>query len=121
MTDPKQIAERYIALWNEADTAVRQELLAQDWASDAIYIDPMMQGRGTAEIDGLVGGVHERFPSFSFKLIGKPDGHGEHVRFSWTLGPGDFVDAPFEGTDFLTVRDGKIHSVTGFLDRVPPM
>ena len=121
MTDPKQIAERYIAMWNEADTGVRQELLAQDWAADATYADPLMSGRGAAEIDGLVGGVHARFPNFSFKLIGKPDGHGEHIRFSWTLGPGDFVDAPIEGTDIVTVRDGRIQSVTGFLDRVPPM
>jgi hypothetical protein len=121
MTDPKQIAERYIALWNEADAGVRQELLAQDWADDATYVDPVMSGRGAAEIDSLVDGVHARFPSFSFTLIGKPDGHGEHVRFSWTLGPGDFVDAPIEGTDIITVRDGRIQSVTGFLDRVPPM
>ena len=120
MTDPRHIAERYIALWNEPDAAIRQQLLAQDWAADATYADPMMGGRGTAEIDGLIGGVQAQFPNFSFRLTGKPDGHGEHMRFSWSLGPGDYVDAPIEGTDFVTVRDGRIAAVTGFLDRVPP-
>jgi hypothetical protein len=122
MTDPKQIAERYIALWNETDPAARRTRLADDWASDATYVDPMARVRGASEIDALIGGVHERFPNFSFKLIGKPDGHGEHIRFSWSLGPGDFVDAPIEGTDFAVIdASGRIAAVTGFIDRVPPM
>jgi hypothetical protein len=120
MTDAKQIAERYIVLWNEPDAAVRQQLFAQDWTPTATYVDPMMAGTGPADIDALFGGVHQRFPNFSFKLIGKPDGHGENIRFSWSLGPGDYVDAPIEGTDFAVVKDGRIAAVTGFLDRVPP-
>jgi hypothetical protein len=121
MTNAVAVAERYIALWNEPDPEVRKALLAQDWADDATYADPMMAGRGAAEIDALIDGVRSRFPSFSFKLVGKPDGHGDHVRFRWTLGPGDYVDAPIEGTDFVTLQDGRISSVSGFLDRVPPM
>ncbi len=121
MTDPKHVAERYIALWNEPDAGVRKQLLARDWAEDASYVDPMAAGHGTDEIEGLIGGVKARFPSFNFKLVGTPDGYAEHVRFKWSLGPGDFVDAPIEGTDVLVVRDGRIQSVTGFLDRVPPM
>jgi len=119
MTDAKQIAERYIALWNEPDPEVRTALFAQDWAEGATYSDPMMSGRGAAEIDRLIEGVHKQFPNFSFQLTGKPDGHGEHVRFSWSLGPGDYVDAPFEGTDIALVRYGRIEAVTGFLDRMP--
>lgn len=121
MTDPRNIAERYIALWNEDDAGIRRELLATDWTEDATYVDPLMQGHGPTEIDGLVAGVKARFPSFQFKLIGKPDGHGDHVRFSWSLGPGDFVDAPIEGTDIVLMHEGRIQSVTGFLDRVPQM
>ena len=121
MTNPRNIAERYIALWNEADADIRRDLLAQHWTEDATYVDPLMAGTGTAEIDGLVAGVKARFPSFAFKLIGNPDGHGDHVRFSWTLGPGDFADAPIEGTDIVRLRDGRIYSVTGFLDRMPQM
>ena len=119
MTDPRLIAERYVALWNETDPAVRQTLLADDWADGATYVDPMMEAHGASEIDGLIAGVQTRFPNFSFTLIGRPDGHGEHVRFSWTLGPGDYVDAPIQGTDYAVVRDGRIQAVTGFLDRIP--
>jgi len=121
MTDAQQIADRYIALWNEPDPAVRRELLARDWTADARYADPMMAGSGATEIDALISGVHQQFPNFSFKLIGKPDAHGENIRFSWSLGPGDFVDAPIEGTDFAVVKDGRIQTITGFLDKVPAM
>ena len=121
MTDPRQVAERYIALWNEADPEARREIFAEGWTSDATYVDPLMAGTGVAEIGGLVEGVKARFPNFSFKLTGKPDGHGDHIRFSWALGPGDFVDAPIEGTDIVRLEGGRIQSVTGFLDRVPPM
>lgn len=119
MTDPKIIADRYVALWNETDPQVRQQLLARDWAEGATYVDPVMQGRGAAEIDALIAGVHQRFPNFSFNLIGKPDGYGNRVRFSWSLGPGDYVEAPIEGTDFAVLSEGRIAAVTGFLDKIP--
>jgi hypothetical protein len=41
------------------------------------------------------------------------------VRFSWSLGPGDCVDAPIEGTDFAVIENGLIKAITGFLDKVP--
>jgi len=118
MTDARAIAENYIALWNETDPKRRQALIEKGWAENAVYVDPMMQGRGHAEIDGLVAGVQERFPNFRFNLIGKPDGFGDHVRFSWSLGP-DNIDAPIEGTDFAVIKGDRIEAVTGFLDKVP--
>jgi len=120
MINAAEIADRYIALWNEKDAGVRQSLLAKHWAGDATYIDPMMAGTGIKEIDTLIGGVHTRFPDFSFRLIRKADGYGDQVRFSWGLGPED-DDSPIEGTDFIVIKDGRIQSVAGFLDRVPAM
>jgi hypothetical protein len=52
-----------------------------------------------------------------FSLIGPADGHGKVARFSWGLGPRG-GDAIIKGTDFLTLEDGRIASVTGFLDLV---
>jgi hypothetical protein len=31
----------------------------------------------------------------------------------------DGADSPIKGTDFAVLRDGQIHSITGFLDQVP--
>lgn len=118
MTDAQTIADRYIELWNERDAARRADILAAAWSSDARYTDPLATAKGAAEISALIGGVQQRFPDFSFALIGKVDSFGDNLRFSWGLGPKG-ADAPIKGTDFASVRNGKLESVTGFLDQVP--
>ena len=118
MTDVKTVAISYIDLWNERNPARRREILAACWASDARYVDPLMSGDGHDGVDALISGVQQRFPDFKFKLIGEPNGYGDHVRFCWGLGP-DGADSPIKGTDFAVLSDGRIRSITGFLDQVP--
>jgi hypothetical protein len=118
MTDPDTLASRYIALWNEADPQRRHKLLAADWAVDATYADPLVQRAGHAEIAVLIAAVQARFPGCRFTLDGRVDGHGEHLRFSWTLGP-EGGPAIVKGTDFATTQDGRFKAVTGFLDQAP--
>jgi len=112
------VAERYIALWNETDASRRLALLADGWTRDASYVDPIGQAQGAEGISALIAAVQSRFPGFRFKLLGKPDAHGEHLRFSWTLGPEASEDL-IQGTDFVQLNDGRLRSVTGFLDKVP--
>nr|AWM03789.1 nuclear transport factor 2 family protein [Bradyrhizobium amphicarpaeae] len=118
MTDPITIARSYIELWNERAAGRRRQLLGDNWTIDASYVDPLMKGDGRDGIDALIAGVQQRFPDFRFKLIGEPNGYGDHVRFSWGLGP-EGADSPIKGTDFAVLKDGRIRSVTGFLDQVP--
>ena len=118
MAEADIIAQDYIRTWNEHDATARQALLSERWAADASYADPLMQGRGHAEIDALIAGVQARFPDFRFDLIGQPDGNGRHVRFSWRLGPAA-SDSVVEGTDFVTLAGERIGAVAGFLDKVP--
>ena len=116
MTDVNTIAARYIDLWNERSAARRRELLAANWANNATYVDPIMSGDGHGGIDALIEGVQKRFPDFRFKLLGKVDGYGNQVRFSWGLGPDGAADSPIKGTDIAVIADEKIRSITGFLD-----
>jgi hypothetical protein len=118
MTDVHTIASRYIDLWNERTPSRRREILKQHWADDAKYVDPLMSADGHDGVDALIAGVQRRFPDFRFRLIGEPNGFGDHVRFSWGLGP-EGAESPIKGTDFAVARDGRIRSVTGFLDQVP--
>ena len=119
MPDPTSIACRYLDAWNEADADRRARLLREHWTDDARYVDPLMRGDGVQQIDALIAAVHARFPGFRFALVNGADGHGEHVRFSWSLGPAG-TDAPIAGSDVVELRDGRIARVVGFLDRVPP-
>jgi hypothetical protein len=119
MTNVNAIARGYIDLWNERTPSRRREILAANWTTDAKYVDPLMSGDGLEGVDALIAGVQQRFPDFKFRLIGEPNGYGDHVRFSWGLGP-DGVDSPIKGTDFAVLKEGRIRSITGFLDQVPP-
>jgi len=118
MTDINAIATRYIELWNERNATRRREMLATNWKENATYVDPVMNGDGHRGIDALIEGVQKRFPDFRFSLLGKVDGHGNHMRFSWGLGP-QGADSPIKGTDVAVIADGQILSITGFLDQVP--
>jgi len=114
MTDVKTIAESYIDLWNERTPDRRRKILAANWTADAKYVDPLMSGDGHDGVDALIAGVQQRFPDFRFQLIGEPNG----TAFSWGLGP-DGADSPIKGTDFAVLKDGRIRSITGFLDQIP--
>jgi hypothetical protein len=111
MTDVNTIANRYIDLWNERTPSRRREILSQNWAKDAKYLDPLMSGDGHDGADALISGVQQRFPDFRFQLLGQPNGFGDHVRFSWGLGP-DGADSPIKGTDFAGRQDSKHHRLS---------
>lgn len=116
--DAQHVAENYIAVWNETDESRRLNLLETHWNDDARYVDPVARGSGLAQISALIGVVHQRYPGFRFALKGRPDGHGDQMRFSWTLGPSG-ADDLIEGTDFVQLEAGRLQAVTGFLDKVP--
>lgn len=118
MTDPAAIANRYIALWNETDPGRRRALLAEGWTENAAYVDPLAKGEGHDQISALIGAVQQRFPGFLFTLAGRADGFADRLRFSWALGPASEADM-IKGTDFAVIEDGRLRSVTGFLDKVP--
>jgi hypothetical protein len=54
--DPKTVAHRYIDLWNERASERRREILSQNWADDAKYVDPLMSGDGREGVDALIAG-----------------------------------------------------------------
>jgi hypothetical protein len=118
MSDFSRIARDYIALWNEHDASRRARVLGEQWTPDATYVDPLAKAAGADEIATYIGGVHQRFPDFRFALLGEAEGHGDHLRFSWTLGPAA-GEAPIEGSDVVTLQGGRIAGVIGFLDKVP--
>lgn len=118
MTDANTNAERYLAIWNETDAIRRKAMIAEAWAEDGLYVDPLVRGEGHERIGCLVEGVQARFPGFRFTLIGPADGYDDNLRFSWGLGP-EGGEALIKGTDFATLENGRLKSVYGFLDQVP--
>lgn len=118
MIDAAQIVDAYLAIWNETESAARQALIAETWTEDATYTDPLADVGGHDGIDGLIGAVQAQFPGFIFRRLGEVEAHHDFVRFSWEAGPVD-GEAVVAGSDVALMRDGRLHRVVGFLDRVP--
>ena len=117
MADVATVVERYIAMWNETDPERRRSIIAETWADDATYLDPLMSGAGPDGIDAMVAGVQERFPGHRFELSAGPDAHHDRVRFAWQLHGADGGAAVATGVDFATLADdGRLRAVTGFLE-----
>ncbi|MFE2726986.1 nuclear transport factor 2 family protein [Kitasatospora sp. NPDC059327] len=116
--DLQQLAERYLAVWNEADPAARRALVDEVWAEDAGYTDPLAAVTGRDGVDALIGAAQAQFPGLEFTL-GPVDAHHDIARFTWHLGPAG-GEPLVVGFDVLVAGpDGRIASVYGFLDRVP--
>ncbi|HEY2659971.1 MAG TPA: nuclear transport factor 2 family protein [Caulobacteraceae bacterium] len=113
------LIDRYIAAWNETDEDTRLDLIAGTWSETADYLDPLMTGQGHEGINAMIQGAQAQLPGFKFRLIGAVDTYADQVRFSWEAGP-EGVPAPVAGSDFGRIgEDGRLTSVTGFIDRMP--
>lgn len=114
-----ELAERYIAIWNERDPARRRRDIDDLWAPDARYVDPLAVAEGREAIDATIAAVQSQFPGMTFRLAGPVDGHHNQARFTWELGSED-VETLIVGFDVaITDGNGRLSQVLGFLDRVP--
>ena len=116
MTDVDRLVQDYLAMWNEADPEARRALVARTVTDDATYLDPMLSGDGVDGISAMIGAAQAQFPGHRFALHAGPDAHHDCLRFSWSLATNG--DAPVAvGTDYVIVSDdGRMRSVTGFLE-----
>lgn len=114
-----ELAQRYIAAWNETDPAARRKAVNDLYSPDARYVDPMAVAQGREAITATIEAVQGRFPGFVFRLAGPVDAHHDQVRFSWELGPvGE--QAPIVGFDVVVADEkGRLQNVLGFLDKIP--
>lgn len=118
MTDVTRVVDGYIATWNETNAGQRRALIAETWTEDGSYIDPIMSGEGHDGIDAMIAGVQAQFPDYRFRRTSEVDAHHDRVRFSWELGPDD-GPAFAGGLDVGVLVDGRLQSITGFLDFAP--
>ncbi|MGZ2355824.1 nuclear transport factor 2 family protein [Streptomyces sp. 372A] len=118
MTAYDDAVQRYLAAWNAGPEEL-EKAVAAAFTDDAAYTDPLVDVRGHEQLAAAIGGVRQQFPGFAFRPAGAVDGHHALVRFGWELVAPD-GSAPVAGFDVATLaEDGRIASVSGFLDRVP--
>ncbi|GAA0951184.1 nuclear transport factor 2 family protein [Actinocorallia libanotica] len=119
MSDMNELVQSYIAAWNETDATARRAALAEVFAEDGTYTDPLVAVRGRDGLDAAIAAVQGQFGGLVFALGGAVDAHHDTARFTWHLGP-EGGEPVVVGFDVVVVgADGLIGQVLGFLDKVP--
>jgi hypothetical protein len=119
VTDATSIAKRYVEAWNTTDPAARQELVAEVFAENAGYTDPLAAVRGRAAIDQLIAAAQPQFGGMPLTLASNVDAHHDQARFTWHLASPGSSDPVVVGFDVIVLRDGRIAEVYGFIDKMP--
>ncbi|MEU3612116.1 nuclear transport factor 2 family protein [Streptomyces sp. NPDC006872] len=120
MTTYATAAERYFAAWNADGAEAIAKAVSEAFTEDATYTDPLADVAGHDGIAAAIAGAQGQFPGFAFRLKGAVDGNHHIARFSWDLVSKADGSSPAGGSDVVTLaEDGRISTVSGFLDRVP--
>jgi len=119
VTDISSVIQRYIDVWNETDAVRRRQLIAEVFAEDAAYTDPLAAVRGHEGIDQFVAAAQAQFTGLHFSLGGPIDAHHDQARFTWHLGAPGATEPVVIGFDVAVLNNGRLGEVFGFLDKMP--
>jgi hypothetical protein len=130
MTDtPTELAEKYVALWNEPDAERRRRLIAELWTEDGRHIlqppqeireiaaqpgiglAAILEARGYEQIEARAASAYEHWVSsegLSFRARDDADRVGDVVKFHWEAVAKD-GELFAVGLNFLVLAaDGRI-------------
>ena len=136
-TDPTQLADRYVGLWNEPDAQRRRVAVAELWTEDGVHIlqppremrqaaaapgiglTARLEARGHAALEARATSAYEEFiapGTYTFRRQDNVERLGDVVKFNWEM-----VSASGEvagvGLEFLILAaDGRIHSDYQFIE-----
>lgn len=131
---PIELADRYVAVWNEPSAQARRAAVGELWAEDGVHvlqppeeavqaaeklsITPVFQARGHTELAARVDRAYEEFVApgtMTFRRRGDVARVHDVVRLSWEAVAGGEVVG--WGTDFLILdADGRIRADYQFIE-----
>jgi len=111
--------DTYLEMWNETDVTRRAGLIAEAWAPEGKYCDPLLQASGHEELSAIAAVTQQQFPNHCFVRTTGIDAHHEFVRFGWQLvGPDGALVVT--GVDVGIVNAaGKLTRIVGFFGEPP--
>jgi hypothetical protein len=136
MTDPNELAERYVAVWNEPDPAAREQLIASLWTETGMQLlrppeelrgraaelamTSTLEVRGHEQLRARVARAHEEFVATGghvFKTAGPAERIRDVVEFRWEMVPAAGGEVAGGGLEILLLGDdGRIREDYQFID-----
>ncbi|ABW15118.1 conserved hypothetical protein [Parafrankia sp. EAN1pec] len=118
MSRIEKIADRYLAVWNEADPGRRRKEVGEIWAEDGLYANTSNEFLGHDGIEAAVREAHEEFVAagFTFRLKAVAENH-DAARIGWEMVPSGGGDPVAAGTQYLVfAADDRIRTDYQFPD-----
>jgi uncharacterized protein len=106
-------------VFDERDGDRRRAAIAELWAPDGVFVDPMGRFTGHAALDAAVEELHGHTPAHRFAAVGTPSTHPGGGLLSWSYGP-DGGASRITGQDVAVVAGGKIVALYTYLDTPSP-
>jgi hypothetical protein len=86
------VADRYLAVWSEADPELRRRAVADLWAEDGVEFVESTQFRGHEELDARITEAYDAFVGSGRFIVGSANdvfGHHDAVTFTVQLATED--------------------------------
>jgi hypothetical protein len=137
MRDPNELADRYVALWNEPDPDQRRQLIEELWTEDGAHLlqppqaireiaarpgiglSATLEARGHTALEARATSAHEAFVAsgaFRFRRRDNVERLADIVKFNWEMvsTDGEVVGV---GLEFLLMApDGRIRRDYQFIE-----
>ena len=115
----QQLAEHYVAVWNEPDPEARRDAIAQLWLPDGAHYVTTREARGYAALEQRIIGSHDknvRDAGFMFRAVKNAQALRDMVTFNWEMIRPSSTDVLAVGLEFLQLdADGRIASDFQFI------
>ncbi len=118
-----ELADRYVAVWNETDAAARRAAIASLWVPEGEHHVRTLQAKGYEALHQRVTGSHEKnVRDNGFRFIATGDAQPLHdaVMFHWQMVPAAGGPVAALGLEFLMLaEDGRIATDYQFILPTP--
>ncbi|MGW0858283.1 hypothetical protein [Streptomyces sp. NPDC002690] len=115
--------ERYIALWNEPDPAVRRAAVAALWRPDGLHLTATRRFRGTEELVARVTEAYDQFVggrALRFRSGGELMRNHGALAFDWVMTPEDRKDEVLAVGFDVVLLDGDGRIAADYQFNEPP-
>ncbi|TIX90805.1 hypothetical protein [Rhizobium sp. P44RR-XXIV] len=113
-TDLDELANRYVAVWNEPDQLKRRNGIERLWVQDGLHFTPTREVKGYEALEARIEESHNKFvrdQGFVFRVLGEPLGHHGVIKFYWVMVDPKLDAIKAVGSDFLCLDEsGRIAS-----------
>ena len=112
MSEAQELADRYVAVWNETDADKRRQAIAALWAPDGQHYVRTLEVRGYAALEQRVTGSYEknvRDAGYRFRSVKNAQALRNVLMLHWEMLPAGGGAVAAGGIVFLILNDaGRI-------------